>query len=90
MCTYLYVRSHHCVRLLGNNHICAYVTASPSSDVCLHSPATATAAGQSLREEQEGRAKAERQVQHLPQLKNGVTGDLPTLPIVIVCILIPI
>ena len=42
----------------------------------LHSSATATAAGQSLREEQERRAEAERQVQ---PLKKTVSGELPTL-----------
>ena len=44
--------------------------------MCLHSSATATAAGQSLREEQERMAEAERQVQ---PLKKRVSGELSTL-----------
>ena len=44
--------------------------------MCLHSSATSTAAGQSLREEQERRTEAERQVQ---LLKKRMSGELPTL-----------
>ena len=51
-------------------------TSHSSGDVCLHSSATATAAEQSLREEQERRAEAGRQVQ---ALKKGMSGELPTL-----------
>ena len=51
-------------------------TSHSSGDVCLHSSATATAAEQSLREEQERRAEAERQVQ---PLWKGMSGELPTL-----------
>lgn len=41
------------------------------SVVCLHSIATATAAEKSLREEQEEKAEAERQVQLIEQKMSG-------------------
>ena len=81
MCAFLHVGRIHCVRSLSNNPTHAYVTATAVDDVCLHSSATATAAGQSLREEQERRAEAEGQVR---LLKEGVSGELSTLfPIVV-------
>ena len=46
-------------------------TTTLSSDVCVHSTATATAVEKSLKEEQEKRAEAERRVQLLEQRVSG-------------------
>ena len=61
--------------MFQQSHTCICSSHS-SGDVCLHSSATATAAGQSLREEQERRPEAERPVQ---LLKKRLSGELPML-----------
>ena len=80
MCTFLHVGIVHCLhtREIQLKHMCMFpqLTTTLSSDVRMHSTATAIAVEKSLKEEQEKRAEAERRVQLLEQ---RVSGEMAAL-----------